>query len=106
MSRLKAVLKAAGERFSVARPGYSLMEILVAVAIIAVLATLVACGASYLFAYVSGGDHEAVRHRKVVLDLSLSSISLLGTIAVIFLGTNLIYQEVERRTIWLAVKPK
>ncbi|GLK52678.1 type II secretion system major pseudopilin GspG [Maricaulis virginensis] len=42
MSRLKAVLKTVGERFSVARPGYSLMEILVAVAIIAVLATLVA----------------------------------------------------------------
>lgn len=42
MSRLYAVLRAAGQRLAVRRAGYSLMEILVAVAIIAVLATLVA----------------------------------------------------------------
>lgn len=65
-----------------------------------VFATLVACAGSYLFSYAAGADNEVLRHRKVVLDLSLSAISLLGTIAVIFLGTNLIYQEVERRTIY------
>ncbi|RMG12541.1 MAG: ABC transporter permease [Planctomycetota bacterium] len=65
-----------------------------------VAATLLACGSSYLFSYVSGGDGDPLRHRKVVLDLSLTAITVLGTLAVIFLGTNLIYQEVERRTIY------
>lgn len=65
-----------------------------------VAASLVAFGSAYLFSYVSGGDNDVLRHRKVLLDLSLSSISILGTFAVIFLGTNLIYQEVERRTIY------
>jgi ABC-type transport system involved in multi-copper enzyme maturation permease subunit len=65
-----------------------------------VFATLLACGASYLIAYVSGGDYDVLRQRKVVLDLSLSAITLIGTMAVIFLGTNLIYQEIERRTIY------
>ncbi len=63
-------------------------------------ASLLAFGCSYIFSLVSGGDADLVRHQKIMLDLSLSSITLLGTIAVIFLGTNLIYQEVDRRTIY------
>jgi ABC-type transport system involved in multi-copper enzyme maturation permease subunit len=65
-----------------------------------VLAMLVVAGASYLLAWVSGGDCDVVRRHKIVADLSLSAITLLGTIASIFLGTNLVYQEVERRTIY------
>jgi ABC-type transport system involved in multi-copper enzyme maturation permease subunit len=65
-----------------------------------VASSLLAFVSAYLFSYVSGGDADMVRHRKVFLDLSLSAITLLGTFAVIFLGTNLIYQEVERRTIY------
>lgn len=58
------------------------------------LVTLVA----HVFAWVSGD--EPVRRLKVVADLSLTGIALLGTLAAIFLGTHLVYQEVERRTIY------
>jgi len=40
-------------------------------------------------------------HRlKVIVDFSLSAILLFGTLTSIFLGTNLIYQEIERRTVY------
>lgn len=61
-------------------------------------ATLLVAGISNIFAWVSGDD--PVRQLKIVADLSLTAIALLGTIASIFLGTNLVYQEVERRTIY------
>lgn len=65
-----------------------------------VVAMLVVAGISYLFSWVSGGDIDPDRGHKIVADLSLSAMTLLGTIAAIFLGTHLIYQEVERRTIY------
>lgn len=61
-------------------------------------AMVLLAGVSHLFAWVSGDDPE--RRLKVVADLSLSSIVVLGTLASIFLGTNLVYQEVERRTVY------
>lgn len=63
-------------------------------------ATLLAALCSLVFAWVAGGDADEARKLKIVADLSLSAISLLGTVASIFLGTNLIYQEVERRTVY------
>lgn len=64
-------------------------------------ATVFAALVSLVLAYGVGDDPE--RHRKVVCDLSLSAIALLGTIAAIFLGTSLVAQEVERRTIYLVL---
>lgn len=63
------------------------------------LALVAACGISFLFAWASGGD-GTVRETKIVGDLSLSALTLLGTVASIFLGTNLVYQEIERRTVF------
>lgn len=63
-----------------------------------VAATMLAATASLLVAWVSGDDPD--RRAKVVADLSMSAIVLLGTIASIFLGTNLVWQEVERRTVY------
>lgn len=37
---------------------------------------------------------------KVIVDFGLSSITLFGSLSCIFLGTNLVYQEVERRTVY------
>ena len=59
-----------------------------------------ALGVAYIFGWVAGGDSAAHRSSKVVLDLSLSAISVLGSMAAIFLGTGLVYQEVERRTVY------
>ena len=47
-----------------------------------IAASLAACCLSYLFSYVSGGDNDVLRHKKVVLDLSLTAITVLGTLAV------------------------
>lgn len=53
---------------------------------------------AHVFAWVSGD--EPARRLKVVTDLSLTGIALLGTLAAIFLGTHLVHQEVERRTVY------
>lgn len=63
-----------------------------------VVSTVVVALTSHVFAWVSGDD--PTRRLKIVADLSLSAIALMGTIASIFLGTNLIYTEVERRTVY------
>jgi Cu-processing system permease protein len=60
-------------------------------------ATLAAAAASFLFAWVAGD--EQTRTNKIVADLSLSAIVVLGTIASIVLGTGIVAQEVERRTV-------
>lgn len=62
-------------------------------------ALVAACGLSFLFAWASGSE-QTDRLPKIVGDLSLSALVLLGTIASIFLGTNLVYQEIERRTVF------
>jgi Cu-processing system permease protein len=52
---------------------------------------------SLLLGWVTVEDQDKLR---VVTNLSLSAIVVFGTIAAIFLGTNLIYQEVQQRTIY------
>lgn len=90
MSRLEPILAVAGLAFRESARNRVLHAL--------VGATLLVAAISNVFAWVSGDD--PVRQLKVVADLSLSAIALLGTLASIFLGTNLVYQEVERRTIY------
>lgn len=61
-------------------------------------AMLLAAFVSHVLAWVTGDD--PIRRTKVIADLCLSALVLLGSLAAIFLGTNLVYQEVERRTIY------
>src|SRR5512144_1638596 len=43
---------------------------------------------------------------KVIIDLGLSSISVFGTLIAIFIGIQLVYKEIERRTVYsLLAKP-
>ena len=43
---------------------------------------------------------------KVILDLGLASISIFGTMIAIFIGTGLVYKEIEKRTVYaLLAKP-
>jgi len=43
---------------------------------------------------------------KVIVDIGLSSISIIGTLIAIFLGIGLVYKEMERRTVYaLLAKP-
>ncbi|PCJ53744.1 MAG: hypothetical protein COA73_15010 [Candidatus Hydrogenedentota bacterium] len=37
---------------------------------------------------------------KIVMDISLASISLFGALVAIFVGTNLVFKEVDKRTIY------
>lgn len=50
---------------------------------------------SKLLGYVSVGDDA-----KVVVDISLTAISLFGALIAVFVGTNLVYKEVDKRTIY------
>jgi ABC-type Na+ efflux pump permease subunit len=65
-------------------------------------ATIFICGASYVLAAVSAGDDPTglPRRLRIITDVSFSAIALLGSLCAIFLGTNLVYQEVERRTVY------
>lgn len=65
-----------------------------------IFALAAACGISFVFAWAAGGDQDPPRQVKIVGDISLSALVLLGTVASIFLGTNLVYQEIERRTVF------
>jgi len=43
---------------------------------------------------------------KVILDLGLTSISVFGTLIAVFIGTSLVYKELEKRTVYaLLAKP-
>lgn len=65
-------------------------------------ATLLISGMSWVLAAVSATQDETgtLRRLQIVADVSLSAIALLGALCAIFLGTNLVYVEVERRTVY------
>lgn len=90
MSRLRPLLVVAGQAFLESARHRVLHALLAAMLLLSVCA--------HVLAWVSGDD--PVRQTKVVADLSLSALALLGSLAAIFLGTNLVYQEVERRTVY------
>ncbi len=92
VGRAEAVLAVASLAFRESARNRVLHALLAATALVA--------GISYLIAFVAGGDVDPARQHKMIADLNLSAILLLGTIASIFLGTHLIYQEVERRTVY------
>lgn len=51
--------------------------------------------AAKILGYVSIGDEL-----KIIKDISLASISIFGTLIAVFVGTNLIYKEIDKRTIY------
>lgn len=51
--------------------------------------------AAKILGYVSIGDEL-----KIIKDISLASISVFGTMIAVFVGTNLIYKEIDKRTIY------
>jgi ABC-type transport system involved in multi-copper enzyme maturation permease subunit len=65
-------------------------------------ATVLVSGLSYVLAAVAATpDVTGIPRRlQIVADISLSAIALLGALCAIFLGTNLVYVEVERRTVY------
>lgn len=50
---------------------------------------------SKLLGYISVGDDQ-----KVIIDISLTAISLFGALIAVFVGTNLVYKEIDKRTIY------
>jgi len=51
--------------------------------------------ASKALGYISVGQDM-----KIIMDISLAAISLFGALIAIFVGTNLVYKEVDKRTIY------
>ena len=50
---------------------------------------------SKLLGFISVGEDQ-----KVILDISLTAISLFGALIAIFVGTNLVSKEIDKRTIY------
>ena len=40
---------------------------------------------------------------KIILDFGLAAISILGLIVTVFIGTNLVNKEIEKRTVYILV---
>lgn len=49
------------------------------------------------------GEVSLYQNEKVVKDIGLASISLLGVFVAVFLGVNTLYRELERRTIYTII---
>jgi ABC-type transport system involved in multi-copper enzyme maturation permease subunit len=59
-----------------------------------------------IFSSIILGQLTLGNEDKVMLDLSLSSISVFGTLIAIFIGIGLVYKELEKRTVYaLLAKP-
>ncbi len=50
---------------------------------------------SKVIGYVSVGEDQ-----KVIVDISLTAISIFGALIAVFVGTNLVYKEIDKRTIY------
>jgi ABC-type transport system involved in multi-copper enzyme maturation permease subunit len=59
---------------------------------------IVLIAASMLLPEVSGGSGD-----KIILDVGLAAISLLGLTIAIFIGTGLINKEIEKRTVYVMI---
>ena len=46
------------------------------------------------------GELSAAQESKIIIDLGLSAMLLFGTFIAIFVGTGLVYKEIERRTVY------
>jgi ABC-type transport system involved in multi-copper enzyme maturation permease subunit len=52
------------------------------------------------------GELSAAQEAKIIVDLGLSAMLLFGTFIAIFVGTGLVYKEIERRTLYaILAKP-
>ncbi len=52
------------------------------------------------------GELSAAQEAKIIIDLGLSAMLLFGTFIAIFVGTGLVYKEIERRTLYaILAKP-
>jgi ABC-type transport system involved in multi-copper enzyme maturation permease subunit len=47
------------------------------------------------------GELSASQESKIIIDLGLSAMLLFGTFIAIFVGTGLVYKEIERRTVYV-----
>ena len=59
---------------------------------------LISIVSSRILGYMSIGDEQ-----KIVADISLASISVFGALIAVFIGTNLVYKEVDKRTIYTII---
>lgn len=55
-------------------------------------------GASTLFGTLTIGQD-----RKIVLDLGLAAIELFGVAIAVFVGTNMLYKEIDKRTVYVVL---
>ena len=71
-----------------------------------VLYNLILFGLIMILSALALGQLTLGNEDKVILDLGLASISVFGMLLAIFIGTSLVYKELEKRTVYaLLAKP-
>jgi ABC-type transport system involved in multi-copper enzyme maturation permease subunit len=71
-----------------------------------ILYNLVLFALVMILSAVALGQLALGQERKVIIDLGLSSISIFGVLIAVFIGTSLVYKEIEKRTVYaLLAKP-
>lgn len=70
-----------------------------------VLQGVVAAAASIVLFALALGELSLGEDARVVLDVGLAAISLFGVVVAIFLGSSLLYKEIERKTLYV-ILPK
>ena len=71
-----------------------------------VLYNLILFALIMIFSSLALGQLTLGNENKVILNLGLAAISVFGTLIAIFIGTGLVYKEIEKRTVYaLLAKP-
>ncbi|MFO0694802.1 MAG: ABC transporter permease subunit [Polyangiales bacterium] len=70
-----------------------------------VLYGVVACATAVLFFTLALGQLSLNQEERVVADIGLASISLFSVMVAVFLGSSLLYKEIERKTLYV-ILPK
>jgi hypothetical protein len=65
-----------------------------------ILYNLVLFALVMILSAVALGQLALGQERKVIVDLGLSSISIFGVLIAVFIGTSLVYKEIEKRTVY------
>ncbi len=68
-----------------------------------VLYVLVFFGAATILGSKALGWISMGEDLKIVIDISLAAVSVFGALIAIFVGTNLVYKEIEKRTIYTII---
>ncbi len=55
----------------------------------------------FIFSSQLAGEISARQNEKIIIDFGLAMINIFGVLITVFVGTNLVYKEIERKTVFI-----